>query len=61
MMYSHLCLAMRFIPVSRALGNRTGISCHAKKESFIWSIKINLSEACQQGSLRKLKVDSAFD
>lgn len=51
---------MSFIPVSRALGSLIGISCHAKMESLIWTIKIHLSEVCQQGSLRIFNVDTTL-
>lgn len=52
---------MSFILVTRALGNRIGISCHAKKEFLIWTIKIHFHGICQQGSLRILNVDTALD
>lgn len=62
MMYSHCCLAMSLIPVSRALGNDIGIFRHAKKESLIWTIKTHLSEVCQQDSLKiLLNVDTALE
>lgn len=51
---------MNFTPVSRALGNLIGISCHAKVGSLIWTIKIHLSEVCQQGSLGILNTDAAL-
>lgn len=52
---------MSCIPVSRALGKRMGISCCAKEEPLIRTNKIHLSKVCQQGSLRILNMDTAWN
>lgn len=41
--------------------SKQGISCHAKKESLIWTIKTHLSEVCQRSSLKILNVDTALE
>lgn len=45
---------MSFIPVSRALRNHIGLSCHTKKNSVMRTIVICFCELCQQSNLRIL-------